>query len=56
MAPAVPRTEADARRGRPLARRQVAAGAIGMTCAMLREAELLVEHGFDNVLVLNHLR
>jgi D-serine deaminase-like pyridoxal phosphate-dependent protein len=38
-----------------LARRQIAAGAIGMTCATLREAEVLVEHGFDNVLIANQV-
>jgi D-serine deaminase-like pyridoxal phosphate-dependent protein len=38
-----------------LARRQIAAGAIGMTCATLREAELLVEHGFDNLLIANQV-
>jgi D-serine deaminase-like pyridoxal phosphate-dependent protein len=38
-----------------LARRQVAAGAIGMTCATLREAEVLVEHGFDDVLIANQV-
>lgn len=100
MAPAVPRTAADPRLGRPLteidtptlmldraasdrnlahmaaffrdrpaklrphfknhkcvtlARRQIAAGAIGMTCATLREAEVLVEHGFDDVLIANQV-
>jgi len=38
-----------------LARRQVAAGALGMTCAKLAEAEILVEHGFDNVLIANQI-
>lgn len=38
-----------------LARRQMAAGAVGMTCAKLSEAEILVEHGFDNVLVANQV-
>lgn len=38
-----------------LAKRQIAAGAIGMTCAKLGEAEVLVEHGFDNVLVANQV-
>jgi D-serine deaminase-like pyridoxal phosphate-dependent protein len=38
-----------------LAKRQMAAGAIGMTCAKLSEAEVLVEHGFDNVLVANQV-
>ncbi len=39
-----------------LARRQMAAGsAVGMTCAKLGEAEVLVEHGFDDVLIANQV-
>lgn len=38
-----------------LAKRQLALGAIGMTCAKLSEAEILVEHGFDNVLIANQV-
>jgi D-serine deaminase-like pyridoxal phosphate-dependent protein len=38
-----------------LARRQLAAGAVGMTCAKLSEAEVLVEHGFRDVLVANQV-
>jgi D-serine deaminase-like pyridoxal phosphate-dependent protein len=38
-----------------LARRQIASGAIGMTCAKLSEAEILVDHGFDNLLVANQV-
>jgi D-serine deaminase-like pyridoxal phosphate-dependent protein len=38
-----------------LAKRQIAAGAIGMTCARLSEAELLVAGGIDNVLVANQV-
>ena len=39
-----------------LARRQLAAGqAVGMTCAKLGEAEVLVEHGFDDVLIANQV-
>ncbi|REK19433.1 MAG: DSD1 family PLP-dependent enzyme [Planctomycetota bacterium] len=38
-----------------LARRQVAAGAIGMTCAKLSEAAILVDEGFDNLLVANQV-
>src|SRR5579864_316857 len=34
-----------------LARRQMEAGAIGMTCATLAEAEALVANGIDNVLI-----
>lgn len=38
-----------------LARRQMAAGAVGMTCAKLGEAEILVEQGFTDVLVANQV-
>ena len=39
-----------------LAKRQLAAGsAIGITCAKLGEAEILVEHGIDNVLIANQV-
>ncbi|WP_010584295.1 DSD1 family PLP-dependent enzyme [Schlesneria paludicola] len=38
-----------------LARRQMAAGAVGMTCAKLGEAEILVAHEFTNVLVANQV-
>jgi D-serine deaminase-like pyridoxal phosphate-dependent protein len=38
-----------------LAKRQLAAGAIGMTCAKLAEAEILVEQGIDNVLIANQV-
>ncbi|HPM81816.1 MAG TPA: DSD1 family PLP-dependent enzyme [Candidatus Anammoximicrobium sp.] len=38
-----------------LARRQLAAGAVGMTCAKLGEAEALVEHGFPDVLIANQV-
>ncbi len=38
-----------------LARRQLAAGAIGMTCAKLGEAEVLVDHGFTDVLIANQV-
>jgi D-serine deaminase-like pyridoxal phosphate-dependent protein len=31
------------------------AGAVGMTCAKLSEAEVLVDHGFDNVLIANQV-
>jgi D-serine deaminase-like pyridoxal phosphate-dependent protein len=36
-----------------LARKQIRAGAIGMTCATVREAEILVHHGVDSVLIAN---
>ncbi|WP_373653613.1 DSD1 family PLP-dependent enzyme [Schlesneria sp. DSM 10557] len=38
-----------------LAKRQIASGAIGMTCAKLAEAEILVEHGIENVLIANQI-
>ena len=39
-----------------LARRQLAAGsAIGITCAKLGEAEILVDHGVGNVLIANQV-
>jgi D-serine deaminase-like pyridoxal phosphate-dependent protein len=39
----------------PLARLQVAAGAVGMTCAKLGEAEVLAGHGFRDLLVANQV-
>jgi D-serine deaminase-like pyridoxal phosphate-dependent protein len=38
-----------------LAWKQIRAGAIGMTCATLREAEILVQHGVDNILIANEI-
>src|ERR1051325_3690468 len=39
-----------------LAKKQLAAGAaVGMTCAKLGEAEVLVEHGFGDVLIANQV-
>lgn len=39
-----------------LAKRQLARGsAIGMTCATLREADILVAHGIDNILIANQV-
>ncbi len=38
-----------------LAKRQLAAGAVGMTCAKLGEAEILVDHGIQDVLVANQV-
>lgn len=38
-----------------LARRQIHAGAIGMTCARLDHAELLVDQGIENILVANEI-
>lgn len=38
-----------------LAKRQLTAGAIGMTCAKLGEAEVLVDHGFKDLLIANQV-
>jgi D-serine deaminase-like pyridoxal phosphate-dependent protein len=38
-----------------LAWKQIRAGAIGMTCATVREAEILVEHGIQSILIANEL-
>jgi D-serine deaminase-like pyridoxal phosphate-dependent protein len=38
-----------------LAWKQLRAGARGVTCATLREAEILVEHGVDNILIANEI-
>ncbi len=38
-----------------LARRQIASGACGFTCSRLREVEILVEHGFNSILVANEI-
>src|ERR1019366_2436100 len=38
-----------------LAHKQLRAGAIGMTCATIREAEILVAHGIDSILIANEI-
>src|ERR1700751_2313708 len=38
-----------------LAWKQIRAGAIGITCATLREAEILVEHGIGSILIANEI-
>jgi D-serine deaminase-like pyridoxal phosphate-dependent protein len=38
-----------------LARRELAAGAIGITCAKLGEAEIMAEAGIDNILIANQI-
>jgi D-serine deaminase-like pyridoxal phosphate-dependent protein len=38
-----------------LAKRQMAAGAVGMTCATLREAQVLVENGIPSILIANEI-
>jgi D-serine deaminase-like pyridoxal phosphate-dependent protein len=35
--------------------KQIRAGAIGMTCATVREAEILVEHGIGGILIANEI-
>jgi D-serine deaminase-like pyridoxal phosphate-dependent protein len=38
-----------------LARKQIQAGAIGLTCARLEQAEMLFDEGFENILVANEI-
>jgi D-serine deaminase-like pyridoxal phosphate-dependent protein len=38
-----------------LAWKQIRAGAIGLTCATIREAEILVQHGIQNILIANEI-
>lgn len=38
-----------------LAWKQMRSGAIGMTCATMREAEILVHHGIDSILIANEI-
>jgi D-serine deaminase-like pyridoxal phosphate-dependent protein len=38
-----------------LAWKQIRAGAIGITCATVSEAEILVEHGIDGILIANEI-
>jgi D-serine deaminase-like pyridoxal phosphate-dependent protein len=38
-----------------LAHKQVQAGAIGLTCARLEQAEMLLDEGFENILVANEI-
>jgi len=38
-----------------LALQQINAGAVGMTCATVREAEILVHHGIDSTLIANEI-
>jgi D-serine deaminase-like pyridoxal phosphate-dependent protein len=38
-----------------LAWKQIRAGAIGITCATVREAEILVAHGIDSILIANEI-
>jgi D-serine deaminase-like pyridoxal phosphate-dependent protein len=38
-----------------IAKRQIAAGAIGITCATIREAQVLVRSGIDHILIANEI-
>ena len=38
-----------------LAWKQLRAGAVGMTCATVREAEILAQHGIDDILIANEV-
>ncbi len=38
-----------------IAHMQIAAGAVGITCAKLSEAEMMVEHGIEHILLANQL-
>jgi len=38
-----------------LAHRQIAAGAIGLTCARLEQAQILVDQGIENILIANEI-
>ena len=38
-----------------LAWKQLRAGAVGITCATVREAEILVHHGIENILIANEI-
>ena len=38
-----------------LAWKQIRMGAIGMTCATIREAEILVQHGIESILIANEI-
>jgi D-serine deaminase-like pyridoxal phosphate-dependent protein len=38
-----------------LAHKQIRAGAVGITCATIREAEILVGHGIDSILIANEI-
>ena len=38
-----------------LAHRQIAVGAHGLTCARLEQAEILVDHGIENILIANEI-
>lgn len=53
--PAKPRPHFKNHKCVTLARRQLAAGAVGITCAKLGEAEVLVDAGIDNVLIANQV-
>ncbi|MGY8825513.1 MAG: DSD1 family PLP-dependent enzyme [Candidatus Latescibacterota bacterium] len=49
------RPHSKAHKSPQIAHMQIAAGAIGITCAKLSEAELLVDHGIEHILLANQL-
>jgi D-serine deaminase-like pyridoxal phosphate-dependent protein len=53
--PAVLRPHTKTHKSPVLARRQIAAGAIGITCAKLGEAEVMAQGGIDDILIANQV-
>ena len=53
--PAVLRPHTKTHKSPVLARKQIAAGAVGVTCAKLGEAEAMVEGGIDDILIANQI-
>lgn len=53
--PAVLRPHTKTHKSPMLARKQIAAGAVGVTCAKLGEAEAMVEGGIDDILIANQV-
>ncbi len=49
------RPHSKAHKSPDIARLQLAAGALGITCAKLSEAEMMVDHGIDSILLANQL-
>lgn len=49
------RPHSKAHKSPELAKSQIAAGAIGVTCAKVSEAEVMVDHGIGSVLIANEL-
>ena len=53
--PAKPRPHFKNHKAPMLAWKQIRMGAIGMTCATIREAEILVQHGIESILIANEI-